>query len=241
MPRGWPGSSTSSTVRSRSWGCLATWVWSLGLGRLSKQRNDLPTELGSYANNPKGIPSLNLNYNTGTVRTFLQGELLLQDDLPNNEFTTRYYDDGRVIESQVPENREQTHYVVRAGSDWTLDASNVLSVSGVYDFETHTDRAQVPFILQSTGERERFWFWREKEDTGFANISVDWERQFATPGHEMGMNRYTRCSMSMFPKVSINGRIRSSGQLGRWWYSISPCRNNECVRRFTVFAFNQRS
>ena len=54
-------------------------------------------------------------------------------------------------------------------------------------------------------------------------------------------SRYTRCSMSMFPKVSINGRIRSSGQLGRWWYSISPCRNNECVRRFTVFAFNQRS
>ena len=50
-----------------------------------------------------------------------------------------------------------------------------------------------------------------------------------------------RCSMSMFPNVSINGRIRSSGQLGRWWYSISPCRNNECVRRFTVFAFNQRS
>ena len=54
-------------------------------------------------------------------------------------------------------------------------------------------------------------------------------------------SRYTRCSMSMFPNVSINGRIRSSGQLGRWWYSISPCRNNECVRRFTVFAFNQRS
>ena len=54
-------------------------------------------------------------------------------------------------------------------------------------------------------------------------------------------SRYTRCSMSMFPNASINGRIRSSGQLGRWWYSISPCRNNECVRRFTVFAFNQRS
>ena len=54
-------------------------------------------------------------------------------------------------------------------------------------------------------------------------------------------SRYTRCSMSMLPNVSINGRIRSSGQLGRWWYSISPCRNNECVRRFTVFAFNQRS
>ena len=54
-------------------------------------------------------------------------------------------------------------------------------------------------------------------------------------------SRYTRCSMSMFPNAFINGRIRSSGQLGRWWYSISPWRNNECVRRFTVFAFNQRS
>ena len=54
-------------------------------------------------------------------------------------------------------------------------------------------------------------------------------------------SRYTRCSTSMLPNVSINGRSRSSGQLGRWWYSISPCRNNECVRRFTVFAFNQRS
>ena len=43
-------------------------------------------------------------------------------------------------------------------------------------------------------------------------------------------SRYTRCSMSMLPNVSINRRIRSSGQLGRWWYSISPCRNNECVR-----------
>ena len=55
------------------------------------------------------------------------------------------------------------------------------------------------------------------------------------------ISRYTRCSMSMLPNVSINRRTRSSGQLGRWWYSISPCRNNECVRRFTVFAFNQRS
>ena len=25
--------------------------------------------------------------------------------------------------------------------------------------------AQVPFILQATGQRERFWFWREDEGT----------------------------------------------------------------------------
>ena len=166
---------------------------SVGLGQFSKQRADLPTELGSYSNNEKIIPTLNLNYNTESVRSFVQGELLLQDDLPNNEFTTRHYDDGRVIDSQVPENREQTHYIIRLGSDFIVGEANTLSISGIYDFETHTDRAQMPFILRATGDRERFWFWREKEDTGFANVSFDWKREFAAPGHELDVNlQYTR-------------------------------------------------
>ena len=144
--------------------------FAIGNGQFSKRRGDLPTDLGSFSHNPKIIPSLNLNHNTETVRSFVQGEILFQDDLPNNEFTTRFYDDGRVIESQVPENREQTHYIVRLGSDWN-NGTNTVSIGGIYDFETHTDRAQVPFILAATGERERFWFWQEEEDTGFANIS----------------------------------------------------------------------
>ena len=166
---------------------------SVGIGQLSKQRADLPTELGSFSDNPKLIPSLNLNYNTEGVRSFVQSEVLFQDDLPNNEFTTRFYDDGRVIDSQVPENREQTHYIFRAGSDVIIGGSNTLSISGIYDFETHTDRAQVPFILRATGDRERYWFWREKEDTGFANISSNFKHEFGTPGHELDINlQYTR-------------------------------------------------
>ena len=166
---------------------------SVGVGQFSKQRADLPTELGSYSNNEKIIPSLSLNYNTETVRSFVQGEVLVQDDLPNNEFTTRFYDDGRVIESQVPENREQTHYIIRAGSDLVIGDANTLSIGGIYDFETHTDRAQVPFILASTGDRERYWFWREKEDTGFANVSSNFKHEFAAPGHELDVNlQYTR-------------------------------------------------
>jgi outer membrane cobalamin receptor len=165
----------------------------LGFGQFTKQRDDLPTELGSYSNNEKIVPSLNLNYRTARTRSFVQGEFLVQDDLPNNEFHTRFYDDGRVIESQVPENREQIHYIVKVGSDWTVNPTSTMSVSGIYDFETHTDRAQVPFILTSTGQRERFWFWREKEDTGFANVTFNFKRLFATPGHELNLNaQYTR-------------------------------------------------
>jgi hypothetical protein len=166
---------------------------SLGMGQFTKQREDLPTEIGSYSSNEKIIPSVSLNWNTARVRTFLQGEILWQDDLPNNEFTTRYYDDGRVLESQVPENREQIHWNVRAGSDFLLPRGNTVSISGIYDLENHTDRAQVPFILTETGERQRFWFWREQEQTGFANASLNWRHEFDTPGHELNVNlQYTR-------------------------------------------------
>jgi hypothetical protein len=139
------------------------------------------------------IPSVDLNCRTPRTRPFIQGELLLQDRLPNNEFTTRFYDDGRVIESQVPENREQYIYTVRGGSDFTLNDANTITISGVHNYEHHIDVAQVPFILQATGQRERFWFWREDEGTGFTNANVDLTHKFGAPGHELGVNlQFTR-------------------------------------------------
>ena len=177
----------------RALGFSADLGLSLGLGQLNKQRPDLPTELGSFSKNEKILPSVSMNYNTERVRTLLQGEFIAQYALPNNEFTTRTYDDGRVIRSQVPENREQTHYIVRLGSDFLAGGGNTISVSGVYDVEDHTDRAQVPFILGSTGQRERYWFWTENEQTGFANASFNWNHAFPTPGHELDINlQYTR-------------------------------------------------
>ena len=179
--------------QERALGFSADVGFSLGLGQFTKQRNDLPTELGGFARNEKIVPSLSLNYNTERIRTFAQGEFVSQDDLPNNEFTTRYYDDGRVIYSQVPENREQTHHIVRLGSDILAGRGNTFTVSGIYDVENHTDRAQVPFILASTGQRERYWFWTEEEETGFANATLNWKHEFPTPGHELDVNlQYTR-------------------------------------------------
>jgi len=163
-----------------------------GIGQFTKQRHDLPTEIGSYSTNEKITPSVNLHYNTDGMRAFIQGEFQRQHDLPNNEFHTRFYDDGRVIDSQVPENRYQTHHIIKLGSDFPSGA-NTFSLSALHDLEHHTDRAQVPFILRSTGERERFWFWREQESTGFANASFNWKHAFQTPGHEIAVNlQYTR-------------------------------------------------
>ena len=173
--------------------------FALGMGQFTKQRRDLPTDLGlphnrgSFTNNEKLIPSVNLNYRTPRTRTFMQGDLTLQDRLPNNEFTTRFYDDGRVIESQVPENREQYIYTIRGGSDLTIDSRNTLTLSGVHNYEHHIDIAQVPFILQPAGQFERLWFWREDEGTGFTNATVDLTHRFGAPGHELGVNlQFTR-------------------------------------------------
>jgi hypothetical protein len=170
-----------------------------GMGQFTKQRADLPSPagrpspVGSFSNNEKLIPSLNLNHRTRKVRTFFQGDVLFHDDLPNNEFHTRFYDDGRVIESQVPENREQYHYTLRAGADWNASAATTMSFSGIRDYELHTDRAQVPFILQSTGQRERLWFWRERESTEFSNAAFNLKHRFSTPGRELGVNvQFTR-------------------------------------------------
>jgi hypothetical protein len=92
-----------------------------------------------------------------------------------------------VIDSQVPENRYQTHHSAKIGADFLLGA-NILSLSGIHDLEHHTDRAQVPFILRATGERQRFWFWREEESTGLANVTANWKHNFPTPGHELELN-----------------------------------------------------
>ncbi len=174
---------------------------SFGVGQLTQAKDDLPVDMssytdhpqGSFTTNPKVTPTLNLNYVTETSRSFFQAEYLAQEALPNNEFATRYYDDGRVILSQVPENRVQTRYILKAGTDWTRASGDLLSVSVIYDFETHTDRAQVPFIDAATMAPTRFWFWQEEEDTGFANFSVDYKWPFADPGHELELRvEYTR-------------------------------------------------
>jgi outer membrane receptor protein involved in Fe transport len=167
----------------------------LGIGVLSRRKNDLPTELGSYALNHKIIPGLNLNYNTGKLNFFFQSEILNQRRLPNNEFTTRNFSNGDITISQVPENRKQTQYIVKGGVDLNLDDNNAISFSMIYDYESHHDTAQVPYInlLNSPENRYRYWTWLEYEITGFMNYSLAYKHKFVEPGHNLNASvQYTR-------------------------------------------------
>lgn len=165
---------------------------SFGLGTITKRKKDYPSTLGSYHRNPKIIPSLNLNYKNSKVNVFLQTEVMQQRSLPNNEFTTRNYTDGKTILSQIPENRTQTHYLVKTGVDWYINEQNIFTVSGMYDYESHVDKADVGFFDENM-EPGRTWQWDEHENTGLANISGNYKHKFINPGQELNASlQYTR-------------------------------------------------
>ena len=166
---------------------------SLGVGALDKRKPDLPTELGSFSSNGKVNPRVNLVNNGDSGSYFLQADVLFQEDLPNNEFTTRYYDDGSVTYSQVPENREQEQVVVRGGFDREIDDYRSWTFSSLFDFEHHTDVAQVPYIDGATMQPYRLWFWQEEEKTGHLNLVMTRTREFEQPGKELTWSlQYTR-------------------------------------------------
>jgi len=167
--------------------------FTFGIGALSKPKPDLPTELGSYSANPKYIPSLNLNYRRNRVNFFLQTEAMFLKQLPNNEFTTRFYEDGRITSSQVPENRTQQHYIFQGGVDFLFNERNTLTLSGIYDWESHVDTAQVPYIVLLTGQRYRYIAWNEEEITGYMNYSASFTHKFKQAGHELDLGlQYTK-------------------------------------------------
>jgi len=164
-----------------------------GLGMLSKRRADLPTNLGSYSLNSKYMPGLSVNYNTKSVNFFLQGELMRLRKLPNNEFTTRNYSDTLHTLSQVPENRKQTHYIIKGGVDLLLNEHNTVTFSAIYDYEHHYDTAQVPYFDAESLQRYRYWGWLEYEITGYMNYSALYKHKFAAPGHELNIGlQYTK-------------------------------------------------
>ncbi len=173
---------------------------SQGMGAFSKVKADLPTRLGSFSMNPKYAPSVNLNLKKSNLNFFLRSELMLLEKLPNNEFTTRNYDNGKTTISQVPENREQTHVVINAGLDWELDPNNLFTFSVAYDWESHVDTAQVAYFrydtsLNPTSKTDfyRYYHWNEEEKTGFMNYAVSYLHKFAEPGHELNTNlQYTK-------------------------------------------------
>ncbi len=154
-----------------------------GLGSLWERKENLPTIRPQYTFTPKINPSLSLNYRKEKVNIFLQTDNLYTQTLNKNEFVTRTYDDGAVVNSQLKRNRNTNFLTTKSGVDWNMNELNTLTVSGMYGSEKIIDRGDQPFFNGGLSQRLRLWQFLEDELKTTAMATLGYQHRFKEAGH----------------------------------------------------------
>lgn len=160
---------------------------STGLGALWVREENLPGIRPQYQATPKINPSLSLNYRKKKINLFLQADNLYTETLNKNEFVTRTYDDGTVINQQLKRNRNTNFFTSKAGFDWFMNDRNTLTVSGFFSQESIKDYGDQPFFSGIDGESLRLWQFLEDEVLTAAMASLAYEHKFQQPGHKLNV------------------------------------------------------
>ena len=154
----------------------------LGAGALWVRQENLPTIRPQYQVTPKVNPSLSLNYRKNKINAFFQGDYLYTETLNKNEFVTRTYDDGTIINQQTKRNRNTAFTTLKSGIDWTIDNTNTLTISGLFGSEKIIDNGDEPFFNGKTGERLRLWQFLEDELKTTIMATAAYQHKFKEPG-----------------------------------------------------------
>lgn len=154
-----------------------------GLGSLWVRKENLPSIRPQYTLTPKINPSVSLNYRKDKINVFLQADNLYTQTLNKNEFVTRTYDDGTIINSQLKRNRNTNFLTTKAGIDWNIDSQNTLTVSGMYGSEKIIDRGDQPFFNNDLSQRLRLWQFLEDELKTTVMASAAYQHKFKEAGH----------------------------------------------------------
>lgn len=158
-----------------------------GLGSLWERRENLPTIRPQFQATPKINPSLSLNYRKNKLNTFLQGDYLYTQTLNRNEFATRTYSNGTIINQQVKRNRTTDYTTVKTGIDWNPDEQNSLTISGYFNREKIIDKGDIPYFNGNFSQRLRLWQFLEDEVKYTATGSASYQHKFSQPGHLLNM------------------------------------------------------
>jgi outer membrane receptor protein involved in Fe transport len=154
-----------------------------GTGSYWVRKENLPTIRPQYTITPKINPSVSLNYRKNKVNIFLQADNLYTETLNKNEFVTRTYDNGTVINSQLKRNRNTNYLTTKAGIDWNIDNQNTLTVSGLYGSEKIIDRGDQPFFNGDLSQRLRLWQFLEDELKTTVMGTASYQHKFKEAGH----------------------------------------------------------
>ena len=154
-----------------------------GLGALWQKKQNLPSIRPQYQTTPKINPSLSLNYRKNKVNTFLQADWLYTETLNKNEFVTRTFDNGIIINQQTKRNRNTHFLTTKLGIDYTINNNDILTISGLFGIEKIIDRGDQPFFNADLSERKRLWQFVEDELKTTAVASVTYQHKFKQAGH----------------------------------------------------------
>ena len=160
---------------------------STGLGALWIKKQNLPTIRPQYQYTPKINPSLSLNYRKNKVNVFFQGDYLYTQTLNKNEFVTRTYNDGTVINQQTKRNRTTTIGTAKTGLDWNINENNSFTISGLFSSEKILDNGDEPFFNNDLTQRNRLWKFLEDELKTTATASAGYEHKFKQVGRKLNI------------------------------------------------------
>ncbi|WP_395077484.1 TonB-dependent receptor domain-containing protein [Flavobacterium sp.] len=161
-----------------------------GFGALWVRKENLPTIRKQYQLTPKVNPSISLNFKKNKINAFFQGDYLYTETLNKNEFTTRTYNNGEIINQQVKRNRN-THFVTtKAGIDWSINDNDLLTISGLFGTEKIIDNGDQPFFNQDLSQRKRLWQFLEDELKTTVMATALFQHKFQEAGHlyNIGLN-----------------------------------------------------
>ncbi|MCA0428237.1 MAG: TonB-dependent receptor family protein [Bacteroidetes bacterium] len=161
-----------------------------GLGSLWVRQENLPTIRPQYQFTPKINPSLSLNYRKNKINLFFQTDNLYTQTLNKNEFVTRTYDDGAIINQQLKRNRNTNFFTSKAGVDWSLNQNNTLTISTLFGSEKIIDRGDQPFFNADNTVRRRLWQFLEDELKTTVMATAGYQHKFKQAGHllNIGLN-----------------------------------------------------
>ncbi|MBK0368524.1 outer membrane beta-barrel family protein [Flavobacterium agrisoli] len=179
---------------------------SSGYGALWERKENLPSIRPQYQMTPKINPSFSLNYRKNKINTYLQADYLYTETLNKNEFVTRTYQDGTIINQQTKRNRDTHFTTLKTGIDWNFNEQNSFSFSGLFGSEKILDNGDEPFFNADFSQRLRLWQFLEDELKTTFMASASFQHKFSQIGRKLnaGINyTYHREDEKYFFKNTI--------------------------------------
>ncbi|MBC5842586.1 TonB-dependent receptor [Flavobacterium sp. F-380] len=158
-----------------------------GAGSLWVRKENLPTIRPQYTFTPKINPNVSLNYRKNKVNVFFQGDYLYTETLNKNEFVSRTYDDGDIINSQLKRNRNTHFTTLKSGVDYAIDDQNSVTISGLFGSEKIIDRGDQPFFNADFSQRRRLWQFLEDELKTTWMATANYQHKFKEAGRLLNM------------------------------------------------------